>query len=86
MTDLFDDEDLKRAQAVVTHLTSHSGSGLPAAANLAIVAMFAALKIERSLREVVELVQAEKGDRADGEHRAQRPRKTEHAGRDGADA
>jgi hypothetical protein len=60
--DLFDDDDLKRAQAVVTHLTSQSG--LPAAANLAIVAMFAAFKIERSLREVVELVQAQKGDRA----------------------
>jgi hypothetical protein len=52
------DEDLKRAQVVVAHLTSHSG--LPQAANLAIVAMFAAFKIERSLREVVELVQAEK--------------------------
>jgi len=73
MTDLFDDEDLKRAQAVVTHLTSHASSGLPAAANLAIVALFAAFKIERSLRDVV--------DRADGEHRAQRRRKT-----DGADA
>ena len=71
MTDLFDDEDLKRAQAVVTHLTSQSG--LPAAANLAIVAMFAAFKIERSLREVV--------DRAKGEDRAQRRRRT-----DGADA
>lgn len=44
--------------------------------------MFAAFKIERSLREVVQLVQAEeKGDRTDGEHRAQRRRKT-----DGADA
>jgi hypothetical protein len=66
MSDLFDDQDLKRAQAVVTHLMSQSG--LPQAANLAIVAMFAALKIERALREVVE----EKGDRADGEHRARR--------------
>ncbi len=80
MSDLFDDEDLSRAQTVVTHLMSQSG--LPQAANLAIVVMFAAFKIERSLREVVELVQAEKGDRADGEHRAQRRRKTEH----GADA
>ena len=84
MSDLFDDEDLSRAQIVVTHLVSHSG--LPQAANLAIVAMFAAFKIERSLREVVQLVQAEKGDRANGEDRAQRRRKTEHAGRDGADA
>ena len=42
MTDLFDDEDLKRAQAVVTHLTSHASSGLPAAANLAIVALLEA--------------------------------------------
>jgi hypothetical protein len=73
--DLFDGKDLKRAQTVVTHLMSQSG--LPQAANLAIVAMFAALKIERALREVVE----EKGDRTDGEHRAQRRRKT-----DGADA
>ena len=83
MSDL-DDEDLKRAQTVVAYLTSQSG--LPAAANLAIVAMFAAFKIERSLREVVEFVQAEKGDRANGKDRAQRRRKTEHAGRDGADA
>jgi hypothetical protein len=64
VSDLFADEDLTRAQSVVTHLMSQSG--LPQAANLAIVAMFAALKIERALREVVE----EKGDRADGEHRA----------------
>jgi hypothetical protein len=71
MSDLFDDEDLKRAQTVVTHLMSQSG--LPQAANLAIVVMFAAFKIERSLREVV--------DRANGEDRAQRRRKT-----DGADA
>jgi hypothetical protein len=71
MSDLFDDEDLARAQTVVTHLMSQSG--LPQAANLAIVVMFAAFKIERSLREVV--------DRANGEHRAQRRRKT-----DGADA
>ena len=71
MSDLFDDEDLARAQTVVTHLMSQSG--LPHAANLAIVVMFAAFKIERSLREVV--------DRANGEDRAQRRRKT-----DGADA
>ena len=71
MSDLFDDEDLARAQTVVTHLMSQSG--LPQAANLAIVVMFAAFKIERSLREVV--------DRAKGEDRAQRRRKT-----DGADA
>jgi hypothetical protein len=71
MSDLFDDEDLARAQTVVTHLMSQSG--LPQAANLAIVVMFAAFKIERSLREVV--------DRANGEDRAQRRRKT-----DGADA
>ena len=69
MSDLLDDEDLKRAQAVVMHLTSQSG--LPAAANLAIVAMFAAFKIERALREVVELGQAE--------NRAQRRRKTDGA-------
>jgi hypothetical protein len=77
MSDLFDDEDLSRAQTVVTHLMSQSG--LPQAANLAIVVMFAALKIERSLREVVELVQAEKGDRANGEDRAQRRRKIDGA-------
>jgi hypothetical protein len=71
MSDLFDDEDLARAQTVVTHLMSQSG--LPQAANLAIVVMFAAFKIERSLREVV--------DRANGEDRAQRRRKI-----DGADA
>jgi hypothetical protein len=71
MSDLFDDEDLKRAQTVVTHLMSQSG--LPQAANLAIVVMCAAFKIERSLREVV--------DRANGEDRAQRRRKI-----DGADA
>ena len=71
MSDLFDDEDLARAQTVVTHLMSQSG--LPQAANLAIVVMCAAFKIERSLREVV--------DRANGEDRAQRRRKI-----DGADA
>ena len=69
MSDLFDDEDLARAQTVVTHLMSQSG--LPQAANLAIVVMFAAFKIERSLREVV--------DRANGEDRAQRRRKIDGA-------